>query len=237
MPRKGAKSDSTPEDETLFRSALDAVKKEILKELKTVSSALSTLQTKMCDIEGTLLKVLETQKRQDAEIENLKEDVLRIKESQVNLLAEIEERERRKSNLVISGLQEKEDGSVEERKQWDLAKVQAMFSDLDDTKAGAHVISNTFRVGKINSSKPRLLKVVCASVDTKRTMLLKAKNLRRKEEYKSVYINQDLTLAQQAQNRQLREELRWRRSRGEDVINRHGAIVQRVPRQNFHNRF
>ena len=218
-------------DDTPFSHALEIVKQDILKELKNVTNVLGSLQTKMCEVEGTLLKVLETQKRQDEEIKNLKEDVLRMKENQTNIIAEIEDRDRRKSNLVISGLQEMEEGTVEERKQWDLAKVRVLFSHLDDTEEHAQGVSNTFRIGKINSSKPRLLKVVCANAESKRAILFKAKSLREREEYKHVYVNPDLTPAQQAQNKALREELRMRRNLGEDVIIRRGTIVRK---QNFH---
>ena len=75
----------------------------------------------MCGVEGTLLKVLETQKRQDDEIKKLKEDVLKMEENHTSIIAEIEDRDRRKANLIVSGLQEMKEGTVEERRKWDLA--------------------------------------------------------------------------------------------------------------------
>ena len=202
-----------------------------MKELRSVTDALGSLQAKMCGVEGTLLKVLETQKRQDDEIKKLKEDVLKMEENHTSIIAEIEDRDRRKANLIVSGLQEMKEGTVEERRKWDLAKVHALFSNLDVAKEHTQGISSTFRIGRLSLVKPRLLKVVCANAESKRALLLKAKSLRGKEEYKYVYVNPDLTPAQQAQSKELREELRRRRNLGEDVIIRHGAIV---PKENFH---
>ena len=228
--RKGRKSDSSSGDSSV-RSAVDATKTELLNELHKIHNALNALQTKMSDVEGSLLKVLETQKRQDMEIKYLKEDVIKIKESHDNILAEIENRDRRKPNLIISGIQEKEDGSADERKRWDLSRVKALFSALGSFTDD--IISNMHRIGRVNSSKPRLLKIVCKDTDSKRSLLFKAKNLRKVHEFKNIYINPDLTPVQQAQNRQLREELSLRRNLGEEVMIQHGKIVQMSSKQNF----
>ena len=67
----------------------------------------------------TLCRVLETQKRQETEIQVLKEDVSKMKENYDNIIAEVESRDRRKTNLILSGLPEKEDGTADERKQSD----------------------------------------------------------------------------------------------------------------------
>ena len=131
--RKGRRSDTSADDVSL-RSVLDATKIELMNELRNIHSTLNALQSKICNVEGTLLKVLETQKRQDAEIQNLKEDVLKIKENHTNILAEFENRDRRKTNLILSGFPEKEDGTADERKDWDLLRVQKLFSALDDSK-------------------------------------------------------------------------------------------------------
>lgn len=218
MPRKAKKGDDSADDLSLH-SVIYATKAELMKELKNINSTLTILQTKICDVEDTLQKVLEKQRRQDAEIKLLKEDVLIIKENYDNILAEVEDRDRRKANLILSGLPEKEVGTVEERKESDLLMVKMLFSVLDNSKKDA--VSAVFRIGKMTSSKPRLLKVTCRDTESKRVLLSKSKDLRKKDQYKNVYINPDMTPLQQAQNRRLREELRARRNLGEDVTIRH----------------
>lgn len=60
----------------------------------------------------------------------------------------------------------------------------------------------------MNSSRPRILKVICVDAESKRSVLTKSNSLHNMVQYKHVYINPDLTSLQQAQNKQLREELR-----------------------------
>lgn len=231
MTRKGRKSDDSTEDVSL-RSAIDTTKAELLKELKNISGTLNDLQSKLCAVEDTLQRVLETQKRQDTEIKALKEDVTKIKENYDNIIAEVESRDRRKTNLILSGLPEKEEGTADERKQCDLLTVQTLFSTLDNSKTD--VVSGVYRIGRMTSSRPRLLKVICNTFESKRSLLSKSKNLRNMTQYKNVYMNPDLTPQQQMQNKQLREELRRRRNLGEDVIIQHGKIVDKGSAQNFH---
>lgn len=231
MTRKGRKGDDSSDDLSL-RSAIDATKEELMKELKNISGTLKSLQTKISVVEDTLQKVLETQMTQDVEIKNLKEEVLTIKDDYNNILAEVESRDRRKSNLILSGLPEKEDGTADERKQSDMSAVKTLFSALDNSKTNA--VSAVFRIGKMTSSGPRLLKVICCDEESKRALLSKSKDLRNIIQYKEVYINPDLTPLQQAQNKKLREELRARRNLGEEVMIRHGKVVMKASAQNFH---
>ena len=138
------------------------------------------------------MQVLETQRRQDFEIKTLKEDVLEIKEENANIMKEFEDRERRRPSLILSGMQEKEDGSVEERTRWDAERVDhTLLQDLGNFKN--NIIASIHRIGKVNSGKPRLLKIVCKDVDSKRSLLYKAKDLR--GVYTRVYLNPDLTRA------------------------------------------
>ena len=104
-------------------------------------------------------------------------------------------------------------------------QVNALFSNLIDLND--NVVKSTYRIGNTNSSKPRLLKVVCRDIDTKRALLSRAKHLRSAPNYKNVYLNTVLTPLQQNENKILREELKRRRDFEEDLIIRHGKIVSR----------
>jgi hypothetical protein len=143
----------------------------------------------------------------------------------------MEERDRRKANLIVSGIVEKEDGTVVERKQHDKAKVETLLQNLCDFNST--VITSVNRIGKVNSSKPRLLKIVCGNIETKLSLLRKAKELRRISSFKGVYLNPDQTPMQQKESKRLREELRRRRALGEDVLIQRGKIVERQTIQNF----
>ena len=198
-----------------------------MNELKNISATLNTLQSKLFQVESTLQRVLETQSTQDKEIKNLKQDISRIKDNYEDILDEFENRDRRKTNLIISGLPEREDMNADERKQLDLSTVNSLFSALDG-------FTNDVVSGMINPSRPRLLKVICVDTESKRRILSKSKDLRNMQQYKNIYVNPDLTPLQQAQNKQLREELHRRRSQGENVMIRRGKVVQKTSDQNFH---
>lgn len=152
----------------------------------------------------------------------------KLEEQQENILLEIEERERRKTNLIISGIPEKEDGNVKERREWDDEKVDSLFRGLADLDNDD--FTKTFRIGRADARKPRMLKVVCRNEETKRDVLSKAKDLRSMPGYEAVYVNPDQTPLQQRQSKALRAEYARRKNLGEDVILRHGKIISR---QNF----
>ena len=174
-----------------MRAMLDANKAEILNEMRKMQDILSLLQVKMNGVEDNLVKIAEAQKKQEREIKCLKEEVQMIKDDHANIMTEIEDRDRRKPNLIISGFPEMENGSDEEHKTWDAEKMETLFSDLCNFNNA--VISSIHRIGNLKSQRPRLLKVVCRDEDSKRSLLHKAKNLRTMSRYNRVYLNPDLT--------------------------------------------
>ena len=216
-----------------LRSALDSTKSDILTELRLIQQSLSNLDAKVKGVEQTLSAVLETQKRQDAEMKILKADIQRLKEEKIDVFDEIEDRNWRRTNLILTGLPESEQGSVDERRKSDTGVVETLFEALI-TDFNCDAITKVHRIGKVNSPKPRLLRIVCRDVQTKRSLLLKAKNLRTKPEYAKVFLNPDLTPTQQKESKRLREELKRRRRLGEDATIRYGKIVTKQSSQNFH---
>lgn len=218
---KKTRSNSLSEVQNL----LDVTKSEILHELRQIKEALVGLESKIKNVETTLSEVLNTQKRQDTELKIVKGDVLFLKENQEKIFSEFEDRERRRTNLIISGLPECTQGPVEERKRWDAQKVDALFKEL--TNLNCDAVDAVHRIGKTNSSSPRLMRVICRDTSTKLTLLRKAKDLRRLPEYRNVFVNPDYTPFQQREQRLLREELRLRKSSGENVFIHRGKIVTR----------
>lgn len=210
---------------------MNEMKSEILSELKEIKDSLNTLKSKVECIEDTLSKVIETQEKQETQIKRLKADVLSVKESQEMMMAEIDDRDRRKPNLVISGIPECVDGNALDRKKWDTEKVENLFRALDDLSSDQ--IAQIHRIGKVGSSRPRILRIVCNDAKARQSLLRKAKNLRAMPEYANVFINPDLTPSQQREQKRLREELKRRKNLGEDVIIRHGKVASRTVVQNF----
>ena len=81
---------------------------------------------------------------------------------------------------------------------------------------------------KTGTPKPRPLKVVFKDLSKKREVLSAAKKLRKSsnEIANRLFINPDLTEAQRAKDKELRDEMWKRRGNNENVIIRRGEIVQ-----------
>ena len=138
--------------------------------------------------------------------------------------------EKRKMNLIVFGLPEQE-------KQLDLVTKKQMDKDTitniiqDELKVALSPrtgISNASRLGVRQEGKTRPLKIEFLDINAKRDVLTKAKNLRKStaDIAKKLYINPDLNKDQLKAEKILREKMWERRSNGENVIIRRGAIVK-----------
>lgn len=182
------------------------------------------------EIDGLTIVLTKLNKRvEEVESKNLQleERVQQLEDDHANLLSEIEDRDRRKSNLIISGIPEKVDCSSDERRQWDEEVSATLFQSLGEA-FNTTAITGTYRIGKIDPKKPpRLLRVTCRDAQTKREIVKKAANLRNIPKYRNVYINPDRTPKEQREHKRLTEELKRRKSLGERVKIRDGKIVSR----------
>ena len=145
---------------------------------------------------------------------------------------EVESRVRRRKNVIVSGMELKIDGTLEERKASDMGKVCEILSEIgvsDDD------INDVHRIGKPGLAGRALLKVKFDTEEAKQTAIRKSKQLR--ENYPNIYINVDRTPAQQAQHKQLRQELKSRREIGEDVVIYKNRVIPRASKQNFQVQF
>ena len=133
------------------------------------------------------------------------------------------DREKRKANLVIHNLPEQEGNSFAERSEKDLALFTSMIKDVLKLRVSS---SRSFRVGKKQENRPRLLIVTLDNPASKHDILKCAPQLRNSAEYGNIYISPDLTQKEREVNRKLREELASRRRAGEsNLIIRGGRII------------
>jgi len=147
-------------------------------------------------------------------------------DSLCSIAEELQERERKKNNLIIFNLPEATEGSINDRIEADNKKLTEMRGLMDLEKRPTEPIK-LVRLGR-TSNKPRPLVVSFSSSDigVKYNMLGNAKNLRNSI-YSKVSIRPDLTKMQQINSKSLREELLRRRDAGEDVVIRKGIIVSK----------
>lgn len=210
-------------------SAVTVTLSDVKNLMETVlTEKLGSLEKKIDSVVDSLKMVITRMEKIEGKHKEIESRCRRIEEDQMNIFSELEERERRKTNLVVTGVPEREDGTVKERMEWDEEKVKSLFQDLAELDRGD--FTKTYRLGRVDSRKPRPLKIVCRSDEIKRKILMKAKDLRSMSTYEGTYVNPDQTPLQQRQSKALREEYKRRKTLGENVLLRHGKIISR---QNF----
>jgi len=221
----------------------------------------STMNTKMDDLSASLCSRLDTkehrdgvvieevQRNVDAKMDTLA-DIVKNKakidehfvhdcvEDAVILKAlkdqeELEEIRKRRTNVIIHGLVESTESSTDARQQQDENELQNLLHDIkcDDVS-----VTDIVRLGRRNESgdgKPRPVKLIVASEDQKDKILRSAKNLRGEKDkgYDRVFIHQDLTPTQREHRQKLVQEMKERRSKGEqNLMIVKGKIVVRRTR-------
>jgi len=147
---------------------------------------------------------------------------------------ELEEIRKRRTNVIIHGLVESSESNSDARQQQEDNELQNLLHEIkcDDVS-----ITATARLGKRNETadgKPRPIKLIVASEDQKDKILRSAKNLRGKKDkgYDRVFIHQDLTPTQRANRQKLVQEMKERKTKGEqNLMIVKGKIVVRRSRE------
>ena len=225
-----------PPDVKLLKDLVNEMKNDLMLTINTefekISESLASLSSQVKNIEHRMDDLSKTQCVQTLDINNLKSSMKRVSaELPDQILDEVENRLRRRHNIILSGVAEPEVGSVGDRVAEDTATIEGVAREL-----GCDIdFSNVHRIGRITGGRPRLLSFCCKSEEDKVSLLRNAKKLRTTRKFKGVYINRDLTPMEQRQRRTLLEEMKRRRDSGEKVVIRHNKIVpQSVSSQNFH---
>jgi hypothetical protein len=132
-------------------------------------------------------------------------------------VSEVMEREKRKNNLVIFGIDETNDEFATK----DRVKEIISAVGLEENK-----VKYFGRVGRnATGPRPRSVRVVCEDAETKRSFLKSAFKLKTIEGYANIYVSSDLTKMQQIQDKKLRDKLKEIRLSNRDAKINNGEIV------------
>lgn len=144
----------------------------------------------------------------------------------VDMVDELLSRERRKKNLVVFNIPEAPGPSVSEDCR--------IFTDICRSELGLTVkVITARRLGKQLNNKPRLLLITLENEAPRWEILRAARKLKDSTKYGSVFINPDLSRKERDDNRQLRTELKRRRSLGERNLRIYrGEIINTAGPQN-----
>ena len=206
-------------------------RQKLIAESRDAVTFLSTLNSRVKAIEQTIKALKSNHSTLQTEVDVLKHTVTSLKvDVTENCISEFHNRMARSNNIIIQGILEKNDGSVEERSRFDESEVKGVMNKIGISGVE---ISNVHRIGKKRSDGSRLLKVRVNDPAKKVEILRKCKDLKKFESHKGIYINPDRTPMQQEKDKHLRDELKDRREKGEDVVIFRDRVVVRADIQNF----
>jgi len=134
----------------------------------------------------------------------------------LTILEELADRERRRSNLIVYNLAESESQSDE-----------SILLELCSSVFNLNVaLTKTIRLGRRNDSKPRPVLACFADVNIRNAILSFSGKMRKYDKYKATYIVPDRTVLERQKHHKLVEELKRRRSNGEqNLVIRNGSII------------
>jgi hypothetical protein len=143
-------------------------------------------------------------------------------------ISELQEREKRKKNVIIYGVPESTSLNLTDKKAEDETKIKLILTAIDKSDVSP-VYSR--RLKSKDSSKPGPLLVELSDTSLRNPVLLAAKKLRENDNYKSVYISPDLTEAERQLDYKLRQERnRLNSALGADSPFRYGIRGNQVQR-------
>ena len=174
----------------MITSKIESSKLEIMsclsENLDKINNTLHRLSMRIQAIEDNMLKVSETVAEHEMKIANLEAAIDNLEETGTNVsdvINEIERRNFRRLNLVISGIPEQNHGSVDERKTFDENEISKVLQELSIQSSKVKQIQ---RVGKPKPDRPRLIKLCCTTIEDRKEILMKGKSLRNSASYKDI---------------------------------------------------
>ena len=138
----------------------------------------------------------------------------------VNIVQELEDKQRRKNNVLFFNIPESNTSNSSE------ADINYASTLCKGTFNLDVQILKAFRLGKKVPNKHRPLLVQFENENAKSKVLAKSYLLKSTESYSGIYVSADMTTSERIKHRQLVNELKARRARGEiNIIIRGNSII------------
>lgn len=239
---------SSPSINKDTKAFLESMKEEIIEsfksEIKSIAGRLDALENRISNFEISTTELRKVQERQSNDIKELKADLVKVQRQNDKfasfsealpcaILQEVDDRKRRENNVILRGIKEQLTGSVEERKAHDRKEIEKVFDFLEIPIHSIHV-SETARIGRLRGDGMRPIRIKFCNFSGKIAALRNSASLRFSDPFKSIYLNPDYTPSQQSDRKKLHEELRSRRSAGEEVKIFRNRVMQVSDIQSFH---
>ena len=182
--------------------------------------------------QGQAQDKLETMMKEVREVEVNIEDKI---QKQVKIYLDNQKEKENKANNIIILRMEEQTGNEEEQIENDKKEIKKLLqktnpeltAEIDDVLDK----QKTYRLGKRReeNARPRPIKIQLPDEDIKKQIFRGCRNLRQSA-YNHVSIQNDLTKDEQEKNYRLRQELKQRREKGEQVCIFNGQIIDEKDR-------
>ena len=207
---------------------------KLTSEITKVSDHLRELTERVKSIECSLASTNEKLAQHDKTIKTLRYEMDNFANNfGSQIFNEVDERNRRMNNVIVSGIEENPHGSVIDKQRSDLEQLLKLLDETQTQVSKTDIVSCQ-RIGRSVGERPRLLRVVLSNQLLRNTVLRNSRSLNDSINFKHVYINPDRTKVQLFEQRKLREELNKLRNDGEDVVI-YKNIIQRRSDLNSRN--
>ena len=214
--------------------------KELLKEnIRETKNFMAQVEEKIYQtvdkmIEEKIGNQTQTQEKLDKMLKDVKETETNIEkkiQTEVKIyLDKANEKESRKNNLIIMRLPEQETENPEEELKKDEIEIKKIFDQTNpELKSELTKILNENKIKRLgrkktDKTKPRPIKVTLPDGDMKEQIFKGCKNLKNSN-FKNISIQNDLTLEEREEGFKLRQEMRERKEKGEDICIFRGKII------------
>lgn len=187
-------------------------------DLADIKEDIRKLRQDNDDFRGMIVELEGKWEKREEEIVN------KVMDKVVQYMDEVQERERKRKNVVMFNVPESKGKDIGEEVADDMKKCREVFDALEVREAK---IERIYRIGSRKSEKARPIIVELNEVGTKWKLVKCSKNLKhaRHTGVRQVIIAPDLTRKEREENDRLRDELRFRRQAGGKWIIRRGQVI------------
>ncbi len=204
------------------------VTKSLRSDIQSLKDTISSLVSRVTQLEkeNKILKERQTSAFEPLSVESMCSDMMN----------ELQQRERRRCNLIIAGVVEQTSGSVAEREYADEEICSEIFGSIGLPQSR---IGDLRRIGKLTNERNRLIRITMVEEEDKRFLIKSSRKLRFVEKFKNVYEKPDLTLLQRKIDFELRRELQTTKAAHleKDFVIHKGKVVEKNSSQGFRTNF
>lgn len=182
---------------------IDPTLSNLLARQATQMETLTTLVLKLAEQNSEVIK--QNNKIIDS-LSSEKKTEEKIKTNVNEALNDQMEREMKKNNLILYGVEEGKDANEEKNNENDLSQTKQLFKHVNPDITPDNIVKIQ-RIGFKKADKTRPVKVVMKSEESKLSILKNARRLKESETFSKVGISYDKTKKQQEEYRKLKDEV------------------------------